>query len=86
MPHPIRTIPTQLNADTLLRATSEESSGNVNPQSDSWSEEEKPSLASLDLTRVPEGQKERLRQILERFDNMMDGHLGENNVTFLRIN
>lgn len=76
MPHASRIIPTQLNADTILDAISEVSSGNVTPQSDSWSEKEKSSVANFDLSHVTEGHREHFRQILKRFDNTVDGQFG----------
>lgn len=60
MKHPTRITPAQLSSDIILGATSEESSENVNTQSDSLSKEKKHSTASLDLTHAPGGHRERL--------------------------
>lgn len=73
MAHPAKNMPTAVCAAELLGLTSKahfESQDNSELQSVLWSGEEQPSAKNLDLTHVPEENRERLRRISNKFDKM----------------
>lgn len=82
MPNLTGITPTPLDEDRVLGLTTNKSLEVVHTQSDAYFKEEKPSAAHLNLDNVLKGHRERLRQVLTKFDKMWDEHLGEINVTF----
>lgn len=86
MGHPARTMPTAICPSELLGHTSEASQENPEPQSDSWSGEEMPTVKNLDLTHVPEEHRERLQRILSKFYKMWNEHVGVVSVKSHRTN
>lgn len=75
-----------VNADKVMGLTTKKSPKVVDTQSDSWSKDEKLSVAHLDLNYVHKKRRERLTKISTQFDRIYEEKLGEINATFHNIN